>query len=65
MAKAMLFIDGTALSSSVWKRNVGGVSRVTCLSFESDSTVFGSGSGPSRFRREPEWVTDASNVMTG
>src|SRR5579883_1285031 len=52
-AKRRLFSAGTPLSAFVWARNVGGVSLVTCRSFERLSTRSRAGFSPRRFLSDP------------
>ena len=62
---AALVLSMTApASAKVWKMNVGGVSFVTCFSFDISSTSFGSGFSPSRFFFEPLCVNSPIE-MTG
>ena len=53
--KSGTLMDATVVSAAVWKMKHGGVSRVTCSSFESSFTSSDDGSLPSRARREPAW----------
>ena len=55
-AKANEFSTGTAVSSQVCQMKQGGVSLVTCSSFESSFTRSGAGSFPNRLFFEPGWV---------
>src|SRR5262249_12538901 len=60
-----LFSTGTAVSSPVWNKKVGGVSSMTCFSFDIRSINCCGGFSPSRFCREPLLANGSVIVITG